>query len=146
MSFLMVDVTGTIAPARELGSSGDKVLSGDEAVRILLANLNLLVPVASAILVILVAFIFICFFRRKEDDMKGKLIVKMLYICIKGTIAPPQGENSLRALLPWVPAWVDLNMVVPVAATVVVVFFGIVVICVAWSRRRPHGQTRLRGC
>lgn len=70
----MVDVTGTIAPARELGGSGDGGLgvTSDQTVRILLANLNLLVPVASAIFVILVAFVVICFYRRREDDLKGK--------------------------------------------------------------------------
>jgi heme/copper-type cytochrome/quinol oxidase subunit 2 len=48
-------------------------------------------------------------------------------------------------LFPWIPDWVDLNIAVPVAATVVVVVVGIVVICVALSRR-AHGplQTRLR--
>lgn len=71
----MVDVTGTIAPARELGDSSDGGfrVTSDETVRILLANLNLFVPVASAILVIIVAFIVICFLRGKGDDMKGKL-------------------------------------------------------------------------
>lgn len=70
----MGDVTGTIAPARELSDSGDRGfrVSSDETVRILLANLNLLVPVASAILVIIVAFIVICFLRGKGDDLKGK--------------------------------------------------------------------------
>lgn len=72
----MVDVTGTIAPPRELGDFSsrdrDSHLPGDETVRILLANLNLLVPVASAILVIIVAFIVICFLRGKGHDLKGK--------------------------------------------------------------------------
>ncbi|XP_065205888.1 cell adhesion molecule Dscam1 isoform X13 [Planococcus citri] len=60
------------------------------------------------------------------------------------TLAPPEKEQSLYALFPWLPTWLDLNIVVPAAATVVVVFVGIIVICVAWSRRHPHGQTRLR--
>lgn len=64
---------------------------------------------------------------------------------LKGTLAPPEREQSLYALFPWLPTWLDLNIVVPAAATVVVVLVGIIVICVAWSRRHPHGQTRLRG-
>lgn len=51
----------------------------------------------------------------------------------------------MKILFPWIPDWVDWNIAVPVAATVVVVVVGIVVICVALSRK-AHGplQTRLR--
>jgi len=65
-----------------------------------------------------------------------------------GTIAPPErsGVSGVHLLFPWIPEWLDLNVVVPVAATVVVLLVGIIVICVAVSRR-SHGpeQTRLRG-
>lgn len=56
-----------------------------------------------------------------------------------------EGED-VRRYLPWLPMWFDVNIIVPVAATVVVIIVGIVVICVALSRR-GHGpeQTRLRG-
>lgn len=48
-------------------------------------------------------------------------------------------------LFPWVPDWVDLNIAVPIGATVVVIIVGIIVICVALSRRsRGPEQTRLR--
>ncbi|XP_068899412.1 cell adhesion molecule Dscam1 isoform X8 [Tenebrio molitor] len=62
-----------------------------------------------------------------------------------GTIAPIRESPGVKMLFPWIPDWVDLNIAVPVAATVVVVVVGIVVICVALSRR-AHGplQTRLR--
>ncbi|XP_076672524.1 Down syndrome cell adhesion molecule 1 isoform X28 [Andrena cerasifolii] len=68
-----------------------------------------------------------------------------------GTIAPPvsKGGNDntdVRRYFPWLPSWLDVNVVVPVGATVVVIIVGIVVICVALSRRtRGPEQTRLRG-
>ncbi|XP_068990774.1 Down syndrome cell adhesion molecule 1 isoform X2 [Neodiprion pinetum] len=68
-----------------------------------------------------------------------------------GTIAPPVRETGtentdVRRYFPWLPSWLDVNVVVPVAATVVVIIVGIVVICVALSRRtRGPEQTRLRG-
>ncbi|XP_057660489.1 cell adhesion molecule Dscam2 isoform X11 [Diorhabda carinulata] len=62
-----------------------------------------------------------------------------------GTIAPARDMPTMKLLFPWIPDWVDWNIAVPVAATVVVVVVGIVVICVALSRK-AHGplQTRLR--
>lgn len=52
----------------------------------------------------------------------------------------------MHHLFPWIPGWVDLNVVVPVVATVVVILVGIIVICVAFARRsRGPEQTRLRG-
>lgn len=64
-----------------------------------------------------------------------------------GTIAPPErGLISVNQYFPWIPEWVDLNVWVPVAATVVVLLVGMIVICVAISRRsRGPEQTRLRG-
>ncbi|XP_043269645.1 Down syndrome cell adhesion molecule-like protein Dscam2 isoform X2 [Venturia canescens] len=68
-----------------------------------------------------------------------------------GTIAPPvrnggQDNTDVRRYFPWLPNWLDVNVVVPVGATVVVIIVGIVVICVALSRRtRGPEQTRLRG-
>ncbi|XP_020284785.1 Down syndrome cell adhesion molecule-like protein Dscam2 isoform X14 [Pseudomyrmex gracilis] len=69
-----------------------------------------------------------------------------------GTIAPPvrNGGNDnaadVRRYFPWLPNWLDVNVVVPIGATVVVIIVGIVVVCVALSRRtRGPEQTRLRG-
>ncbi|XP_044595819.1 Down syndrome cell adhesion molecule-like protein Dscam2 isoform X8 [Cotesia glomerata] len=69
-----------------------------------------------------------------------------------GTIAPPVRNNvapettDVRQLFPWIPSWMNINVVVPAIATVVVVIVGIIVICVAVSRRtRGPEQTRLRG-
>ncbi|XP_069678028.1 cell adhesion molecule Dscam1 isoform X19 [Periplaneta americana] len=63
-----------------------------------------------------------------------------------GTIAPPEREiTSVNQYFPWVPEWLDLNIVVPVGATIVVIIVGVIVICVALSRRsRGPEQTRLR--
>ncbi|XP_039283562.1 Down syndrome cell adhesion molecule-like protein Dscam2 isoform X29 [Nilaparvata lugens] len=65
-----------------------------------------------------------------------------------GTIAPPTRNGDLPTMhqfFPWIPYWVDLNLIVPVAATVVVILVGIIVICVALARRgRGPEQTRLR--
>nr|XP_050869934.1 cell adhesion molecule Dscam2-like isoform X19 [Vespula vulgaris] len=68
-----------------------------------------------------------------------------------GTIAPPvrnddNKNTDVRHYFPWLPSWLDVNVVVPVGATIVVIIVGIVVICVALSRRtRGPEQTRLRG-
>ncbi|XP_046664865.1 Down syndrome cell adhesion molecule-like protein Dscam2 isoform X42 [Homalodisca vitripennis] len=65
-----------------------------------------------------------------------------------GTIAPPirGGIPTVHQFFPWIPGWVDLNVVVPVGATIVVLLVGITVICVAFARRsRGPEQTRLRG-
>ena len=42
-----------------------------------------------------------------------------------------------KAGFPGVPEWLDLNIIVPVCATVVVICVGILVVCVAMSRRKP---------
>ncbi|XP_063221339.1 cell adhesion molecule Dscam2 isoform X2 [Bacillus rossius redtenbacheri] len=63
-----------------------------------------------------------------------------------GTIPPPERESPpMNKYFPWVPEWLDLNIVVPIGATVVVIIVGVLVICVALSRRsRGPEQTRLR--
>ncbi|XP_054089323.1 cell adhesion molecule Dscam2 isoform X16 [Zeugodacus cucurbitae] len=59
-----------------------------------------------------------------------------------GTIAPlddgrGSGNLNTRIRLPaWMPEWLDLNFMVPLIATVIVVAVGILVVCVALSRRR----------
>lgn len=59
-------VLGTIAPSR-----GIPELTAEDAIRIILANLNLVVPVVAAILVILIAIIVICILRSKGHHDKG---------------------------------------------------------------------------
>uniref|UniRef100_A0AAG5D0N3 Down syndrome cell adhesion molecule-like protein Dscam2 n=1 Tax=Anopheles atroparvus TaxID=41427 RepID=A0AAG5D0N3_ANOAO len=54
-----------------------------------------------------------------------------------GTIAPNFGSVQPGSMYPpWIPHWIDLNVMVPLIATVIVVAVGVLVICVAISRRR----------
>ena len=65
-----------------------------------------------------------------------------LKVCfsIKGTLAPPFGGNindaETKSSFPGLPEWIDLNIIVPVSATIIVVCVGILVVCVAVSRRK----------
>nr|CAD7456160.1 unnamed protein product [Timema tahoe] len=121
--FATLTITGgTIAPARELPDQ-----NAESPITILMSNLNLVVPVASALLVIIIAVIVICIMRGKSNHHKER-------------------ESSPgNKYFPWLPEWLDLNVVVPVGATVVVIIVGVIVICVAMSRRsRGPEQTRLR--
>uniref|UniRef100_A0A8D8TNX5 Down syndrome cell adhesion molecule-like protein Dscam2 n=2 Tax=Cacopsylla melanoneura TaxID=428564 RepID=A0A8D8TNX5_9HEMI len=62
-----------------------------------------------------------------------------------GTISPPFVKLSgLSPYLGWIPGWVDWNAVVPIGATVIVVFVGLLVVCFALARKTANGQTRLR--
>ncbi|XP_049546747.1 Down syndrome cell adhesion molecule-like protein Dscam2 isoform X10 [Anopheles darlingi] len=54
-----------------------------------------------------------------------------------GTVAPSYGSVQPGSMYPpWIPHWIDLNVMVPLIATVIVVAVGVLVICVAISRRR----------
>ena len=65
-----------------------------------------------------------------------------LKVCfsIEGTLAPPFGGNindaETKSSFPGLPEWIDLNIIVPVSATIIVVCVGILVVCVALSRRK----------
>lgn len=118
-----------------------------------MANLNLVVPVVAAVLVIIVAVIVICVLRGKGHGSDKGNYNGLFSFCLfcTGTIAPPvrnddNKNTDVRHYFPWLPSWLDVNVVVPVGATIVVIIVGIVVICVALSRRtRGPEQTRLRG-
>uniref|UniRef100_A0A182WFX7 Down syndrome cell adhesion molecule n=1 Tax=Anopheles minimus TaxID=112268 RepID=A0A182WFX7_9DIPT len=54
-----------------------------------------------------------------------------------GTVAPSFGSVQPGTIYPpWIPHWIDLNVMVPLIATVIVVAVGVLVVCVAISRRR----------
>ena len=59
-----------------------------------------------------------------------------------GTLAPPfggpQGKGTSKGgfHLLGLPEWFDLNIIVPVSMTVIVVCVGILVVCVAVSKRK----------
>ncbi|XP_075974485.1 Down syndrome cell adhesion molecule 1 isoform X3 [Anticarsia gemmatalis] len=61
-----------------------------------------------------------------------------------GTIAPlPGNADGDKELPPWVKAWLEPEVLVPILATIVVFIVGVVVICLTLARRNtPH---RLRG-
>lgn len=62
-------VSATIAPS----SRGIPELTPEDALRIILANLNLVVPVCAALLVIIIAIIVICILRSsKGNHQKGQ--------------------------------------------------------------------------
>lgn len=63
---VVVVVAGTIAPSRDLPE-----LSAEDTIRIILSNLNLVVPVVAALLVIIIAIIVICILRSKGNHHKG---------------------------------------------------------------------------
>lgn len=61
-------------------------------------------------------------------------------ISFSDTIAPPFGTESKdgegQGRFPGLPSWVDLNIIVPVVATIIVICVGILVVCVALTRRK----------
>ncbi|XP_038214382.1 Down syndrome cell adhesion molecule-like protein Dscam2 isoform X6 [Zerene cesonia] len=60
-----------------------------------------------------------------------------------GTVAPLPGNGDDKELPPWVKAWLEPEVLVPILATIVVFIVGMVVICLTLARRNtPH---RLRG-
>ncbi|KAK9880038.1 hypothetical protein WA026_008552 [Henosepilachna vigintioctopunctata] len=123
---------GTIAPAREIPK--------EDTLQTILANLNLVVPIVMGVFVIIVAIVVLCVLKGKGNYQKG---TTSSFIII-GTIAPVRDSPTIKLLFPWIPEWVDWNIAVPVATTIVVVVVGIVVVCVALSRRDGSMTTRLR--
>ncbi|XP_061703849.1 cell adhesion molecule Dscam2 isoform X50 [Cydia pomonella] len=61
-----------------------------------------------------------------------------------GTVAPlPGNAGDGKELPPWIKAWLEPEVLVPILATIVVFIVGVVVICLTLARRNtPH---RLRG-
>ncbi|XP_047984025.1 Down syndrome cell adhesion molecule-like protein Dscam2 isoform X49 [Leguminivora glycinivorella] len=61
-----------------------------------------------------------------------------------GTVAPlPGNAEDGKELPPWIKAWLEPEVLVPILATIVVFIVGVVVICLTLARRNtPH---RLRG-
>ncbi|KAL9920281.1 Down syndrome cell adhesion molecule 1 isoform 13-T13 [Glossina fuscipes fuscipes] len=68
--FATLTVTGgTIAPSRDLPE-----LTAEDTIRIILSNLNLVVPVVAALLVIIIAIIVICILRNKGNHHKDDVV------------------------------------------------------------------------
>lgn len=131
-----------------------------EWIAYLSGHLNLVVPVVTAIIVIFTALITICALRRGKNDSIHKGNSKSLFnhFCLfffcsplnLDAIAPARNNDNGRAqlleLFPWLPEFVDYNMLIAGLAMVVIIVVGIAVICVAVSRRnRGPESVRLRG-
>uniref|UniRef100_A0A1I8Q6J3 Down syndrome cell adhesion molecule n=1 Tax=Stomoxys calcitrans TaxID=35570 RepID=A0A1I8Q6J3_STOCA len=68
--FATLTVTGgTIAPSRDMPE-----LTAEDTIRIILSNLNLVVPVVAALLVIIIAIIVICILRSKGNHHKDDVV------------------------------------------------------------------------
>lgn len=65
-------VSGTIAPPRDIPD-----LTAEETIRIILSNMNLVVPVICAIVVIIIAIVVICILRSKGNHHKGTLLNRL---------------------------------------------------------------------
>ena len=102
-----------------------------------LTNVNLVVPVVCAVAVIVIAIAVICVLRSgRREYPKGK---QTHCLHFTGTLAPPFGKDpkTKKAGFPGLPEWLDLDIIVPVTATVVVICVGVLVVCVALTRRKP---------
>ena len=82
---------GAIAPAREIPGDESNVDSSNEqfmkALKYFFTNVNLVLPVVAAVVVIVSAIVFICVFRAKHSQMMtpGNIIFHLFflsYICI----------------------------------------------------------------
>jgi len=118
-----------------------------------LTNVNLVVPVVAAVAVIVIAIAVICVLRHNRQPMpfpKGSVLYsKTLFLFFiseritgSGTQRKEPGSASgNESPFPGLPSWVDLNIIVPVAATVIVICVGVLVICVAVTRRKQPQMT-----
>jgi len=109
----------------------------------MLTNVNLIVPVVAAVAVIVIAVVVICVLRGNNRGFpKGDFNAHLLLFAFAGTIAPPFGgkansdDGNASSRFPGLPDWLDLDVIVPVVATVIVVCVGILVVCVAITRKR----------
>lgn len=81
-------VSGTIAPSRDLPD-----LTAEDTIRIILSNLNLIVPVVAAVLVIIIAIIVICILRSKGNHHKGIFLTNFSYFFSLSLPVPPTIVN-----------------------------------------------------
>ena len=71
-------------------------------------------------------------------------LLLLAWVHYAGTIAPINSNKypDVYARIPWISQWLDLDVMVPLIALVIVVAVGILVICVAFTRRRgPESRT-----
>ena len=58
-----------------------------------------------------------------------------------GTTSDNNENDKSGNKFPGLPAWLDLDIVVPVGATIVVLCVGVLVVCVALTRRKQPQMT-----
>ena len=58
-----------------------------------------------------------------------------------GTVPKNNDNDNSGKRMPWLPTWLDLEIIVPVGATIVVLCVGVLVICVALTRRKQPQMT-----
>ena len=58
-----------------------------------------------------------------------------------GTVPKSNDNDKSGKRIPWLPTWLDLEIIVPVGATIVVLCVGVLVICVALTRRKQPQMT-----
>uniref|UniRef100_A0A8D8TGM3 Down syndrome cell adhesion molecule-like protein Dscam2 n=1 Tax=Cacopsylla melanoneura TaxID=428564 RepID=A0A8D8TGM3_9HEMI len=93
--FATLTITGgTVAPS--IITFG----SADDTFKVLLANLNLVVPAASAIVVIIVAFIVICFLRGKDSDQKDDIVYNQSMVGAMNTVDKRHINEELGYIAP----------------------------------------------
>ena len=121
-----------------------------KALKYFFTNVNLVLPVVAAVVVIVSAIVFICVFKAKNSQMMtpGNNIIFHFfpYICIEkiGGAFEAGEENEdkeNKSLIPGLPEWLDLNIIVPTIATVIVICVGIIIVCavlVISKRRIPQ--------
>ena len=123
-----------------------------KALKYFFTNVNLVLPVVAAVVVIVSAIVFICVFKAKNSQMmtpgNNNIIFHFFlpYICIEkiGGAFEAGEENEdkeNKSLIPGLPEWLDLNIIVPTIATVIVICVGIIIVCavlVISKRRIPQ--------
>ena len=58
-----------------------------------------------------------------------------------GGASNTDGNDNSGNRFPGLPTWLDLDIVVPVGATIVVICVGVLVVCVAITRRKQPQMT-----
>ncbi len=141
---------GTIAPAREIPGDETDVDSNDQfmkALQYFFTNINLVLPVVASVIVIVSAIVFICVFRARHAQMMKPgnwiLSISLFVEKIGGAFgAGEEGQDNGRSKNPFadLPEWLDLNIIVPTIATVIVICVGIIIVCAVCviTKRRPQ--------
>ena len=118
-----------------------------KALQYFFTNVNLVIPVVAAVVVIVSAIVFICVFRARHAQMMKPGNFTEKFFCfylekIGGAFGAGEenDDTQSKALFPGFPQWLDLNIIVPTIATVIVICVGIIIVCAVCviTKRRPQ--------